>query len=249
MRIKAIACEVFYRELCLAAAQAEPIVDISFLAFGLHNTPEKLRAGIQEAIDNTDPAVYDFVVLAYGLCSRGTAEIQTRDLPLVIPRAHDCITLFLGSRAEYDREFSQHPGTYYYSAGWIERKEGEVDQTGISDVQANDTQARYLEYVEKYGEDNAKFLIEQESEWQAKYTRAALIDTGVGPLESLRKFTSDLAADRGWEYSEIAGDPRLIHELVSGKWNADDFLMVQPRERVMESFDAGIVKSCEVCCR
>lgn len=238
---------MFHRELCLAAAQAEPIVDIQFLAFGLHNTPEKLRAGIQEAIDAADPAVYDYVVLAYGLCSRGTAEIEARNIPLVLPRAHDCITLFLGSRSEYDREFSQHPGTYYYSAGWIERKEGEVDQGGIMDVQASDMQARFLEYVEKYGEDNAKYLIEQESEWQAKYTRAAFIETGVGPVESLRKFTSDLAADRGWEYSEIAGDVRLIHELVSGAWSTEDFLVVQPGEQVMESFSADIVKTCSVC--
>ncbi len=33
---------------------------------------------------------------------------------LVIPRAADCITLFLGGRARYQQQFSDHPGTYWY---------------------------------------------------------------------------------------------------------------------------------------
>ena len=42
-------------------------------------------------------------------------------MPLVIPRAHDCIALFMGSRQRYREYFDAHPGTYYRTSGWIER--------------------------------------------------------------------------------------------------------------------------------
>ena len=58
---------------------------------------------------------YDAVVMVYGLCGRATAGITARDVPVVIPRAHDCITLFLGSRARYSEQHENQPGTYWYS--------------------------------------------------------------------------------------------------------------------------------------
>jgi len=38
----------------------------------------------------------------------------------VVPRAHDCITLLLGSKERYAKLFGERPGTYWYSAGWLE---------------------------------------------------------------------------------------------------------------------------------
>ena len=37
------------------------------------------------------------IVLAYGLCGRGTAGLRPLRHKLVIPRAHDCITVFMGN--------------------------------------------------------------------------------------------------------------------------------------------------------
>ncbi len=128
MRLCAISCEVFARECARAAANSPHIVDLSFQPFGLHDTPDELRRQVQSEIDKRSTGQFDCILLTYGLCSRGTAELMARDTPLVIPRAHDCITLLLGSRARYENEFQQHPGTYYYSTGWIERKEGDIQQ-------------------------------------------------------------------------------------------------------------------------
>ncbi len=217
------------------------VIDIEFLEFGLHNTPDDLRKSIQDKIDDTEGQGYDCIILGYGLCSRGTAEICARSIPIVIPRAHDCITFFLGSRTRYDEEFTSHPGTYYFSAGWIERKEGDMQQGTIGDVQAQACEERYREYVEKYGEDNAKFLIEQEQQWYRHYTRAAYIDSGLGDVEAYRKFTQDLAADRGWEYAQIEGDLALIDRLAGGHWHGEDFLKIEPGQSIAESFDTAIL--------
>ena len=97
-------------------------------------------------------------------------------------------------------EFAGSPGTYYYSPGWIERKEGEVEQGFVSDKQEQLYQERFKEYVEKYGEDNAQYLIEQENLWSANYTRAAFINMKIGPEEQYREFVRRVASSRGWEY-------------------------------------------------
>lgn len=243
MKINVITCEALTREIRLASARSPHTIDIELVDFGLHNTPDKLREAIQSHIDACEGRGYDAIILGYGLCSRGAAEIIARSVPIVIPRMHDCITAFLGSRKRYDEEFRENPGTYYYSPGWIERKEGDMQQGFIDDVQTRAYQERYDEYVEKYGEDNAKFLIEQEQQWYSHYTRAVFINMGIGAIEDYRKFTSDLAAGRGWEYAEIEGDMGLIQRLLDGNWDSDDFLKVQPGQQVIESFDELILKA------
>jgi hypothetical protein len=242
VRVKLIACEVFARELMLASATSPHVIELKLMPFGLHDVPENLRTAIQTEIDSTEEGRFDYIALGYGLCSRGTAGLRAGSIPLVIPRAHDCITMLLGSRSRYNAEFSQHPGTYYYSPGWIERKDGEVEQGFIDDKHGQRTEDRYREYVDKYGEENAKFLIEQESQWQANYTRAALIDMGIGGIESYRRFTRDLAAERGWEYAEIEGDMSILRRLANGNWDSSDFLTVHPGRTAAESFEEGILK-------
>ncbi len=241
MKIKVISCEALAREFYFAAAHSPHVINIELLAFGLHNTPDELRDTIQSRVDTASEEKYDYIALGYGLCSRGTAEIVARSVPIVIIRMHDCITAFLGSRQRYSEEFSANPGTYYYSPGWVERKEGDVDQ-GFIDIHAKHYADRYEEYCEKYGEDNAKYLIEQEQLWYANYTRAAFIDTGIGCVEEYRQFTQALATDKNWEYAELAGDISLICKLANGDWHSEDFLIAPPGSTIAESFDELILK-------
>ena len=245
MKLYAISCEALVRECSRAAALSPHVVTVSFQAFGLHNTPDELRAKIQEEIDGASGGKNDYILLAYGLCSRGTADLVARNVPLVIPRAHDCITFFLGSKERYQQEFSSRPGTYYYSPGWVERKEGEVDQGGFTIVKDSEREARFKEYVEKYGEDNAAFLMEQESQWLDHYNRAAFIDMGIGDIDYYRRFTQEVARTHGWAYEELQGDFRLVDLLFGGNWDADDFLIVQPGQRTVEDVNSGIISAVD----
>ena len=122
MRIKVISCDVLYRELCYAAARSEHQVDVQFLTKGLHDEgcrPMRLR--LQAEIDKTDGPKYDAIVLGYALCGNGTVGLTARHLPVVIPRAHDCITLLMGSKKAYEDYFDSHSGVYFRSTGWLER--------------------------------------------------------------------------------------------------------------------------------
>jgi hypothetical protein len=106
VRVRIVACEIFFRELCHLAARSPRKVDVEFLPKGLHDQGGSvMRERLQAAIDATDPEKHDAVALAYGLCNNGLVGLEARRLPLILMRGHDCITAFLGSRARYARYF------------------------------------------------------------------------------------------------------------------------------------------------
>ena len=111
MRLKLIACEVLYRELCAAVARSVNQVDLEFLPKGLHDKGvARMLARLQEALDQTETGSYDAVLFGYALCGNGLVGLTARSLPVIVPRAHDCITLFFGSRERYLEYFENHPG-------------------------------------------------------------------------------------------------------------------------------------------
>ncbi len=243
MRIKVIACEVFQREIELLADRSEHEFDVLIQAFGLHDTPEELRRATQEAVLTARPEDCDLIVLGYGLCSNGLVGIRAGDVSFVVPRAHDCITLFLGSRERYDREFQEHPGTYYYTCGWIDRKESIEEDGLLRSQQEARRRSRYEEYVAKYGEDNAQFLIEQESLWLTHYDRAAFIHQHIGDVARYREFTQRVAESHGWQYVELEGDDRLLRRMLNGPWVEEDFLTVGAGEVTVACYDGQVIGS------
>ncbi|MCC7353684.1 MAG: DUF1638 domain-containing protein, partial [Anaerolineae bacterium] len=156
MKLKCIGCEALARLVYLCAAQSPHTVDVTLFRLGLHNKPSDLQARLQGQIDAASGQGYDAIVMAYGLCGKATDGLVARDTPLVIPRAHDCITLFLGDRQRYKDEFERCAGTYWYALDYIERRDG--SGTSLSLGSGVDKPSVYDEYVAKYGKDNADYL-------------------------------------------------------------------------------------------
>ena len=147
MRLKLISCEVLYREMCAAVARSPHQVDLEFLPKGLHDLGgPAMRARLQEAADRVDATQYEAVLLGYALCGNGVAGLVSRNLPLVIPRAHDCIALLMGGRDRYRIYFENHPGVFFRSTGWLERGQ-DLDQAAL--------------LIARYGEDNGRYLFER----------------------------------------------------------------------------------------
>ena len=163
-------------------------------------------------------------------------------LPLVIPRAHDCITLLLGSRQRYAEYFAVNPGTFYKSPGWIERDSD--PNANPASITARLGMARDRETLAaQYGEDNADFLMDTLGDWLQSYHKVAFIDTGVGDTAHYLKTVEELARDRGWEMERVAGSRALLERLLSGQWPEEDFLVLAPGARVDASWDEGIICS------
>ena len=253
MRYAFIGCEVLLREFYLLAARAESILDPVILPQGLHNTPPELRARVQQEIDRLDGGPehllyeerdvlplprFDAILLGYALCSNGVVGLTARRTPLVIPRGHDCITLLLGSKEAYRDYFDSHRGIYWYSAGWIERT--------LQPGRARREMTRNY-YLEKYGEDNADYLMEMEQSWYQEYNWATYLNWGLPTVERDRAYTRDCADFLGWRYDEIACDQTLFRDFLNGHWDEERFLVIPPGECIEPSHDPTILKSCAGC--
>lgn len=227
LRLKCLACEVLARSVYWGAAQSPHSVDITLMRIGLHVTPSKLRAALQAEIDAVDGGDYDAVVMGYGLCGKATAGLRAGSVPLVLPKAHDCITLFLGNRKRYAREFEACPGTYWYVQDFIERGDKDDAVLSIGAQTAGDSDRVYAEYVEKYGQDNADYLMEAMAAWQAHYERAVHIDLALGDGRAAADLAKTDAERHGWRFEEKTGDLTLVRRLLAGEWE-DDFLVLPP---------------------
>jgi hypothetical protein len=232
VRLKLISCEVLYREMCAVAARSPHQVDVEFLPKGLHDLGgEPMRARLQEAVDGVDSTRYEAVLLGYALCGNGVAGLVSRTLPLVIPRAHDCIALLMGGRDRYQSYFENNPGVYFRSTGWLERGE-DLEQTAMYTLEA---------LIARYGEDNGRYLFDEFNGYQRNYRQLAYIATGLEPDGSFEQQARDEAARRGWQFETIRGDLSLFERLVAGSWGEADFLLVPPGWRVKPTYDDSII--------
>ncbi len=240
MRLHVIACEIVFREMSLLAARSHNIVDVTFMPKGLHDIETgDMVAKLQAEIDSTDAKVYDAVCLAYGLCNNGTVGLRAPEVPLVIPRAHDCITFFLGSKERYRQEFDACPGTYYRTVGWLERDFAAVDGRRADRMGTNFSKE---ELVAKYGEEMAEYILSQTTGWVRNYTRLAYIDTGVAEFPEYQVQAEEEATGRGWRFEKLAGDLSLLRKLTEGQWDDEAFLVIQPGKSLAASYDDNILK-------
>jgi hypothetical protein len=231
-RLLLIACRVLWREFNYYSAQSPHDVNITYIEQGLHNTPDRLRTTLQEQIDRTSDGRFDAILLGYGLCSNGIVGLRARSIPLVVPRAHDCITLLLGSKERYREYFDKHPGTYWYSPGWID----------CSDMPGPDRiEKTFRAYCEKYGEENARYLIERTEDWYKKYDNVAYVDWGFGDTMRFKEVALHCARSLGWNYDELRGEPGLVRRFLEGRWDKEDFLVVAPGEEIAGDYNSPTI--------
>lgn len=222
-------------EIATHGAGLANVVCVHQLEQGLHNDPPLLRVKLQEAIDQVETAqpTAEVIVLGYGLCSRGTEGVKTQRCRLVIARAHDCITHLLGSKERYADYVKQNPGTYWYSPGWNKHHT----------PPGKERHDKYrADYVEKYGEDNADYLMEQEQHWFKTYNNAAFVHLDAGDVAGEHQYTKDCADWLGWKCDCQKGDPALLKALLTGPWDNDRFLVLNPGQTFRMVADERVVE-------
>ncbi len=222
-----IACKVF-QNLLEAYLPDEVAENITFMDYGLHRVPAKLTWSVQDEIDRIEqPSV---IMLGYGLCGNGLQGVKSRQHTLVIPRADDCIAILLGSREAYLEEFESEPGTYYLTKGWLES--------------GSDPLKEYNEYKEKYGDEEAEWLMDQQYQ---HYKRLVLVAHNQKDLDTYRSQAQQVAkfCERwGMRYEEKLGSDRYVARLVEIAKSLDaqdkDFLIVPPGGEIrQEDFIGG----------
>jgi hypothetical protein len=243
MVLKLIACEVFYREVCLCVAASPHRVDIEFTEKNAHEKSEVLRDQVQTKIDAAEAGAiaYDAILLGFGLCGNGVLGVGAKKTPLVLPRAHDCCTIFLGSRIAFKEHFASNPSLPFSSVGYMERGTSWIHDA--STVSVPGLNKSFEEYVAEYGEENARFIMET----LTASNEAALSDSSdnrvvfvevpelahLGFAEKARR-----EAERtGKRFVLIPGNMRLIRGLVDGAWSDEEYLVVPPGARIGGVYD------------
>ncbi|MCP4751800.1 MAG: DUF1638 domain-containing protein, partial [Proteobacteria bacterium] len=218
---------MFYREICFVVAQSPHEVDIRFLPQGLHNYGRQgMQEGIGRALAEIDQDRYDAILLGYGLCNNGVTELEACKIPLVVPRAHDCLAVFMGSREKYNEYFSNNPGTFYLTSGWIERIDDSREVEQLSLQTADPMMGwNFEQLVEKYGEKNARYIQEKLSA-SPHYRQVTYIEMGIEPDDQFEKHARSEADKKSWKFDKLKGDLRLFRQLVDGQWDEADFLVV-----------------------
>ncbi|TVR48646.1 MAG: DUF1638 domain-containing protein [Puniceicoccaceae bacterium] len=233
-RIALLACDVFRSEVELHGAGVDGVATTRFFEMGLHDQPDRLRAELQAAIDAFDDRDdIEAVALLYGLCGLGTVGLRSGRHPLVIPRAHDCITVFLGSKERYAEHQRACAGCYYYTPGWNRNRRvpGPEKLEGMR-----------AELAERFDPEDVDYLLEAEREnWELHHT-ASYVDLGTADGAEAEAYAQDCAAWLGWRFERLQGDPDLLRDLLRGRWDEARFQIVPPGRSLAHAPDARIMR-------
>jgi len=216
-----IACDVFQEELTMLGGTSPPWHSIEYLEMGLHDQPNELRRQVQAVITRleADPVV-DTIVLAYGLCGNGLLGIEAGGrCPLILPRAHDCISILLGGIEPHSAILKENPGTYFYSPGWVRAKR----------VPGPDREAYVREiYDARYPDDPEMVddLVEADAGVFAHHNCAAYVD--LTDNQKAEHYCQDCARHLDWQFKRLKGDPSMLQDLISGNWDDARYLNVPP---------------------
>lgn len=236
MRLKLICCEVFTREACLSIAHSPHTIDPIFTPKAAHELPDDLRAILQTMIDEVNDKhseTYDYIILGFGICGNSTIGLKSEKIPMVIPRAHDCCTLFLGSRDSFVEHFGEDLSAEWTSVGYMERGYETFRDNNASYILGLDR--KYEDYVKEYGEDNAKYI------WDMLHPRrqdeVIYIDVPEFSHLGTEKKAAEQADKEDKHLKVLKGDMNLIKRLVHGKWDAADFLIIPAGNTIKAVYD------------
>ena len=216
-----IACQIM-QSMFEGLLPDELAQDVTYMDYGLHRHPQSMTWTLQDAIDSVQTP--SLIVLGYGLCGNGLNGIKAGSHTLLIPRTDDCIAILLGSRRAYLREFEATPGTYYLSKGWLESGSHPLKE--------------YHEYREKYGEEDAAWVMDQQYQ---HYERLVLVAHKAQDLEAYRPQALEVARyceQWGMRYEEILGSDAFVRRLVEVATSldraGDDFVVIPPGGEVRQ---------------
>ena len=217
-----IACRVF-QNLLEQHLPPDLSAQVTFLDYGLHSVPRKLKLAVQGELDALpEPSR---VLLGYGLCGNGLKGVRAGEHTLVIPRADDCIAVLLGSYQAYREQFDAEPATYWLSKGWLEAGSNPLME--------------YEQNLEKYGAEQADWIMDVQ---YRHYKRLALVAHTREDLDAYRSQAQEVGQycqQWGMRYEEILGSDAYVKRMVSALFSqdgvGDDFLLIPPGGEIQQT--------------
>ncbi len=220
-----LSCSTLRQELEFVMKKIDCSYPIEWIDSGLHVWPDKLRMEIQKKIDEID-SKYTTVLLLFGFCGNSLVGIKACGKTLILPKTADCIPIFLGSNKMREKAGID---TYFFTQGYLN-----LETTMVTD---------YKRSIEKYGEKKGKRLVKA---MMVHYKRLAVIDTGTFEVESVVEGIKDLSQTLNIPTVVLEGNLKLIENLLTRKWDDENFLLVKPGETITleDSLEVGRSMIC-----
>lgn len=219
-----LTCDVFEDEVRLLGGENPPWVKYFCFEMGLHDRPDELRITIQRTIDELETDLnISHIVLAYGLCGNGLLGVKARSKSIIIPKAHDCISIMLGGMQRHQAYLKASPQSYFYSPGWIRGKR----------VPGPDREGELRKmFAEKYEDDPEMMdeMIEADRETFDHYSCAAYVDLTDNP--EAESYCKTCAKSMGWRFERLPADQSILSDLLHADWDKERFLMLNPGQAI-----------------
>ncbi|MBZ0155161.1 MAG: DUF1638 domain-containing protein [Alphaproteobacteria bacterium] len=197
MKIGVIACDVLQRELEKVLDGVPEVTRKIYLEYALHTEPQRMKETIKEQINAMRDEV-DVIFLGYGYCKSLQGIENEFDIPIVMARLDDCISLLLTPEGRA-REIDKEAGTYFLSPGWAELG----TEMLIKEL--------HLERVRRYGKDP----LEIAKKLFTNYKRGLYIDTGIGDNDYFLSRSEQFCRDFNLTLERTAGTSSLLEEMLS----------------------------------
>ena len=247
MFVKFICCDVFTRIACDLVSKSPHIIDLEFVPMLSHVEPDKLRDIIREKLEkavNESGRKYEAIMLGFGLCGNAITGLSC-SIPMVIPRAHDCCTVFMGSKENFIAAFGDVLSARWCSTGYFERTMTEESGYPLMDQQASyKTSAEYMKYLEDNDEETADYL------WETMHPKIETDECvyikidGFEYSDSLVQFKSMIEKENK-QLRIVDGNVSLLKALIDGTWDDNKFQVVPPGKKVVGVYDMEYVIKAE----
>ena len=235
MRIKLICCDVFLRIASTFVATSPHTIDVEYVPMLAHNEPDKLRPNLQARINTAAmERNYDLFLLLYGLCGNTTLGLSC-PVKMIMPRVHDCCTMFMGSKESFAREFAGKLSMRWCTSGYYERCHLDNGLTG-NDTKRRETYPEYQALIEQFGEENAEYIWETMHP-EIETPEAAYIKIKGFEIPCYEAGFRSLVEEQGKHLQIIEGDPSYIHDMINGPWDDARFLTINPGEKIGAVYD------------
>lgn len=212
MKTLVIGCKTLENELLSVMETHGSSCEVTWIEARMHNVKVKLREALQKIIDMEEG--YDRLLFATGFCGNSISGLQSRSVPLVIPRVDDCTSLLFGSR----KNKLPWMDSYFLTEGWL-------------DGDAN-IWNEYLYAQKKYGAKKAAHIFRTIF---SQYKRILLLDTGCYPLEPSLKKAQEIASAFSLECQVHPVNTFYLETLLTGPWDTEHFLTIPPHTTITDA--------------
>jgi hypothetical protein len=73
------------------------------------------------------------------------------------------------------------------------------------------------------------------------YNQFTFIEMGIEPEGDFKEQVRREAETRGWNFETVKGDMSMIQRLIDGVWDDKEFLVVPPGNRVVATYEDGLL--------